>query len=168
MKCAAHEVGQFVDPVRERRPFGDGTIDIGGAEHRPHVAARQRQPGRNDQHRHVFREGLRHARESVLDAGAGLRGEHAVAPSALDAGIAVGRADADPLLPAQYRPDIERGGGLDQRVAWIAGEKLGALALQDFGNDFSTLHGCVPLHEPHTRCSPPPCGEGLGVGVRVC
>ena len=51
------------------------------------------------------------------------------APAAPDAAIAVGHAHPDPLLPAQNRPDVERGAGLDQRVAWIAGQKFGAFAL---------------------------------------
>ncbi len=49
--------------------------------------------------------------------------------------IAVGDADADALLPAQDRTDVERGAGLDQRIARIAGEEFGALALEDFGDD---------------------------------
>ncbi len=85
--------------------------------------------------RHVLGKGLRDAGEGILDAGPGLGGEHAVALAAFDARIAVGDADADALLPAENRTNIERGARLDQGIARIAGEKLGSLALEDFGND---------------------------------
>src|SRR5262249_25033989 len=98
----------------------------------------------NHQHRHVLGVGLGDAGKGVLDAGAGLRREHAVAPAALDAAVAVGHADADALLPAQDRPDVERGAGLDQRIARIAGEKLRALALENLGNDFGAVHAFIP------------------------
>ena len=58
--------------------------------------------------------------------------------------IAVGDADADALLPAQDRPDVDRGAGLDQRVARIAGQKFRALALEDFGNDSGAVHVRLP------------------------
>jgi hypothetical protein len=90
--------------VRQRRPLGDGAVDVGGAEYRPQILPRQRQPRRDQQHRHVLGIGLRDAWERVLDAGAGLRREHAVHLGALDAAIAVRQADADALLPAQDRP----------------------------------------------------------------
>jgi hypothetical protein len=87
----------------------------------------------------TFSKGLGHAREGVLDAGAGLGCEHAVAPAAADARIAVRDAHADALLPAQDGADVELGTGLDQRVARIAGEELGALPPEDFGDDSSVL-----------------------------
>ena len=90
-----------------------------------------------DQHRDILGIGLGDAGERVLDAGAGLRGEHAVALAALDAGVAVRDADADALLPAQDGADIERGARLDQRIARIAGQELRALALEDFGDEFA-------------------------------
>jgi len=102
----------------------------------------QRQPGRNDKERDVLGKGLGNARKGVLDAGTGLGGEYAVALAALDTGIAVRQADADALLPAQNRTDVERGAGLDQRVARIAGEELRSLAPKDFGDDGGAVHGC--------------------------
>ena len=56
----------------------------------------------------------------------------------------VREADADALLPAQNRTDVERGAGLDQRVAGIAGEELRSLAPEDFGDDGGAIHGLVP------------------------
>ena len=97
---APHQIGQFLHIVRQRGPFGDRAVDVGGAEHRPHVLPRQRQTAGDDQHRDVLGIGLRHAGKRILDAGAVLRGEHAVPPAAPDARIAVGDADPDPLLPA--------------------------------------------------------------------
>ena len=69
-----------------------------------------------------------------------LGGEYAILLAALDAGIAVGHADADALLPAQDGPDVERGAGLDQRIARIAGEELGSLAPENFGDDGGAVH----------------------------
>jgi hypothetical protein len=142
---APHQVGQFLHRMRQRRPLGDWAVDVGGAEHRPHILPRERQRARNHEQRHVLGEGLGDARERVLDAGAGLRGEHAVAPAALDARVAVRDADADALLPAQDRPYVELGARLDQRVARIAGENLGPLAPEDLGNDLRTVHRPNPF-----------------------
>src|SRR5262244_4551951 len=128
----------------ERRPLGDRPVDVGGAEYRPDILSRQRQPGRNDQQRDVLGKGLGNAGKGVLDARSGLGGEYAVALAALDTGIAVRQADADALLPAENRTDVERGAGLDQRIAGIAGEKLRSLAPEDFGDDGGAIHGLVP------------------------
>jgi hypothetical protein len=46
---AAHQVGELLHRMGKRRPFGDRPVHVGGAEHRPHVLPRQRQPGRNDE-----------------------------------------------------------------------------------------------------------------------
>src|SRR5499433_1558068 len=127
--------------MRERGPLGDRPVDVGGAEYRPDILPRQRQPGRNHQQRDVLGKGLGDARKGVLDAGSGLGGENAVALAALDAGVAVRQADADALLPAQNRTDVERGAGLDQRVAGIAGEELRSLAPEDFGDYGGAVHG---------------------------
>ena len=149
----AHQVGQLLNRMRHGRPFGDGPINVGSAEHRPHVLPRQRQTCRDDEKGHVLGKGLRHAREGVLDARARLRSEDAVALAALDAGIAVRQADADALLPAQNRTDVERGAGLDQRVAGIAGEELRSLAPEDFGDDGGAIHGLVPPPLVHGSCA---------------
>jgi hypothetical protein len=130
--------------MRQRRPLGDRPVDVGSAEDRPNVLSRQRQPGRNDQERDVLGKGLGDAGKGVFDAGPGLGGEYAVALAALDTGIAVRQADADALLPAQNRTDVERGAGLDQRVAGIAGEELRSLAPEDLGDDGGAIHGLVP------------------------
>ncbi len=100
MVGAAHQVGQLLHVVRQRRPFGDRPIDVGSAKHWTHVLPRQRDTAGDDKHRHVLRIRLGDAGECVLDAGTGLGAEHAVALAALDAAIAVGNADADALLPA--------------------------------------------------------------------
>jgi hypothetical protein len=102
----------------------------------------QRQPGRNDQERDVLGKGLGDAGKRVLDAGTGLGGEYAVALAMPDTGIAVRQANADALLPAQNRTDVERGAGLDQRITGIAGEELRSLAPKDFGDDGGAVHGC--------------------------
>src|SRR4029079_15520050 len=75
-------------------------------------------------------------------AGSMLGGENAVLPAGAHAGRAVGHAHAHALLAAEDRPDVEIGAGVDQRIARIAGEKLGPLALEDFGNDVGALHWC--------------------------
>ena len=137
---AAHQVGQFLHVMRQRRPLGDRAVDVGGAEYRAHVLARQRQAAGDDEQGNVLRIGLGDAGEGILDAGSGLGGKHAVALAALDAAEAVGDADADALLPAQNRADVDRRAGLDHRVARIAGQKFGALALENVGNDFGAVH----------------------------
>ena len=86
--------------MRQRRPFGDRPIDIGGTKHRTHILPGQRQAARDHQQRHVFRVRLGDPWERVFDAGAGLGGKHAVLSAAGDAGIAIGHSDADTLLPA--------------------------------------------------------------------
>ena len=58
-----------------------------------------------------------------------------------DAAIAVGDADADALLPAEDRANVDRRAGLDDLIARIAGEKFSALDLEDLGNDFGAVHG---------------------------
>ena len=137
---APHQVGQFLHVVRQRRPFGHRPIDGGGAEGRAHILLGQRHAAGHDQQRHVLGVGLGDARERVLDAGPGLGGEHAVLLAALDARIAVGDADADALLPAQDRADVDRRARLDHLIARITGEKFGAFALENFGNDFGAIH----------------------------
>jgi len=137
---AAHQIGQLLDIMGERRPLRHGAVGVSGAEHWAQVLPRQRQAARHDQERHVLRIGLGHARIRVLDAGAGLGREHAVLLAALDAAIAVGEADADALLAAQDRPDAERGARLDDLVARIARQEFRALALEDFGDDLCAFH----------------------------
>ncbi len=132
---APHQVRQFLHVMRQRRPLGHRAIDVGGAEHRPHILPRQRQPAGDDKQRHVLGIGLRDAGKGIFDARSGLGGEHAILLAALDARIAVGDADADALLPAQDRADVDCRAGLDHRIARIAGEEFGALALENFGND---------------------------------
>ena len=55
--------------------------------------------------------------------------------------IAVGEADADALLPAEDRADVEGGAALDQRVARIGGEEVRAFAAEDFSDDVCAVHG---------------------------
>ena len=45
-----------------------------------------------------------------------------------------------PARRLPHRADVDRGTSLDQRIARITGEELGALALEDFGNDACTIH----------------------------
>jgi hypothetical protein len=125
-----------------RRIFGHRRIDFGGAECRRDVLAFRGKAGRDHQHRHILRIGLRHAGEGILDAGAMLGGEDAVLLARADAAEAVGHADAHAFLPAKDRPDVELGAGVDQRIARIAGEKLGSFALEDFCDDIGALHLC--------------------------
>ncbi len=137
---AAHQLRQLPHRMGHGGPFGDRTVDVGGPEGRPDVLPLGRKAGRNDQHRHVLGIGLGDARERVLDAGTVLGREHAVLPAAPDARIAVRHADADALLPAEDRPDVELRTGLDQRIARIARQKGGSLALEDLGDDVGTVH----------------------------
>ena len=129
--------------MRAGRPFGDRRVDLGGVENRVAVLAVEPLAARQDQHRHVFRIGLGDAGKGVLDAGPGLGREHADAPSAVDPAVAVGEADPDPLLAAQDGADADRRAGLDQRVARVAGEELGPLALEDFGDCLGAVHDAV-------------------------
>jgi hypothetical protein len=140
---AAHQVRQFLHIVRERRPLGHRLVDLGSAEHRVQVLPRQRKSRGDDEKRHVLGVGLRDPGERILDARTGLRGEHAVLLAALDAAVAVGEAHADALLPAQDGADVERRTRLDDRIARIAGEKIGALALEDLSDDLRAVHGTV-------------------------
>src|SRR5581483_11408541 len=107
---------------------------------RPHILLRQRHAAGNDQDRHILRVSLGDARKCVLDTGPRLSREHAVALAALDAAIAVGDADADAFLPAENRTDVQRRAGLDHLSARIARQKLRALALENFGNNFGAIH----------------------------
>ena len=147
---AAHQIGQLLRAVRERRPLGHRAVGVGGAEHRPEILPRQRQAAGDDQQRHVLGVGLGDARIGVLDAGAGLGREHAVLLAALDAAVAVGETDADALLPAQDRPDAERRARLDDLVARIAGQEFRALALEDLGNDCGPVHWHSSVGRPRS------------------
>ena len=138
---APHQVRQFVHVMRQRRPLGHRAIDVGGAEHGPHILPRQRQPAGDDKQRHVLRIGLRDAGEGIFDARSGLGGEHAILLAAFDARITVGDADADAFLPAQDRADVDCRTGFDHRIARIAGQEFGTLTLENFGNDRSAVHG---------------------------
>jgi hypothetical protein len=137
---APQQVRQFLRRVRQRRPFGHRPKNLGGAECRPHILPGQRHAAGNDQKRDVLGKRLRHPGKGVLDAGPHLGGEDAVALAALDPGKAIGDADADALLPAQDRPDIKCRAGLDHRVTWIARQEFGAFALEDFGDNFGSVH----------------------------
>ncbi len=141
LKGTAHQGRQLLHVRRHGRPLGDRRIDLGGAEGRADMLARRVEAGRDDQQRHVFRIGLGDAGEGVFDAGPVLGSEDAVLLAAADARIAVGHADADALLAAEDRPDVDLRAGVDQRVAGITGEEIGALALDDFSNDVGALHG---------------------------
>ena len=118
---APHQVRQFPHVMRQRRPLGHRAIDVGGAKDRTHILPRQRQASGKDEKRHVLGKGLRDPGKGVLDARPGLGGEHAVSLAALDARIAVGNADADALLPAQDRADVDCRTGFDHRIARITG-----------------------------------------------
>jgi hypothetical protein len=97
---APHQIGKLLHGMRQRRPFGDRPIDVGGTKHRTHILPGQRQAARDHQQRHVFRVRLGDPWKRVFDAGAGLGGKHAVLSAAGDSGIAIGHSDADTLLPA--------------------------------------------------------------------
>jgi hypothetical protein len=166
---AAHQVGEFLHRMGQRRPFGDRPVHLGGAEHRPHILPRQRQAGRNHEQRDVLGKSPGNAGEGVLDTRARLRGEYAVAFAALDAGVTVRQADADALLPAEDWAYVEGGAGLDQRVARIAGEKLRAFAPENFGDHGGAVHGwflpwlarhsAIPRHHAAVARHPPPAPE---------
>ena len=138
---APHQVGQLRYVMRERRPLGDRAVNVGGAEYRAYILPRQRQAAGNNEKGNVLGIGLSDAGEGVLDARPGLGGEHAIALAALDAGIAVGNADADALLTAQDRANVDRRARFDHGIAWITGKELRTLALENFGNDFGAIHG---------------------------
>ena len=111
VKGAAQEVGKLLHRMRHGRPFGDRPIDFGGAERRADKLSISRKPGRDDEQRHVLGIGLRDAGKGILDARSLLSGEYAVLPAAANAAEAVGHADADALLPAEDRTDIDLGAG---------------------------------------------------------
>jgi hypothetical protein len=104
------------------------------------VLAFRRKAGRNHQHRHILGIGLRHAGEGILDPRPMLGGEDAVLLAGANAAEAVRHAHAHALLPAEDGTDVELGAGIDQRIARIAGEKLGPLALEDLCDDVGTFH----------------------------
>ena len=154
VKGAAHQVRELLHVVRHGGPLGDTAVDFRGPEGRPDILPLGRKSGRDDQHRHILGIGLRHARKRVLDAGPVLGRKHAVLPAAPNARIAIRHADADAFLPAQDRPDVELGTGFDQRIARIAGEERGSLALENFRDDIGTIHlfgsqfGCFKFGAP--------------------
>src|SRR5262249_40614573 len=88
----------------------------------------------------ILRKCLRNTRESVLNAGTCLGGKHAVVLAVFDARIAVGNADANTLLPTQYRSNVQRRACFDQRITRIAREKFRTLAFENFGNDCRAVH----------------------------
>jgi hypothetical protein len=137
---APEEIGDFLHGMRDGGPLRDRPKHFRRAEGWTVVLPLERMPGRNNEHRHVLRIGLRDASEGVLDAGPVLRGEHPDLASAADAREAVRDADAHPLLPAQDRADVELGAGVDERIARIAGKELGSLSLQDFGHHLRAIH----------------------------
>ena len=151
LEGAAHQLGQLGNRVRPGRPLGDRRVDLGRVEGRVAVLPGQRLAGRQDQHRHVLGIGLGDAGEGVLDAGAGLGGEHPVAAAAVDPAVAVGEPDADPLLAAQDRADADLRAGLDQRVAGIARQELRPLAPQDLGDRLRAVHHVLPGQVDHVR-----------------
>ena len=69
-----------------------------------------------------------------------LSGEDTVLASLANARETVGHRDAGALLAAEDRADVDLGAGVDQRIARVAGEELGALALQHFRNELRTVH----------------------------
>ncbi|MGB7039627.1 MAG: beta-propeller fold lactonase family protein [Xanthobacteraceae bacterium] len=126
--------------MRQRRPFRHRSKNVGGAENWLHILRLERKAASDNQQRDILRKDLRNARESVLDAGPCLGREHAVAFAAFDARIAVGDTDANTLLPTQYRSNVQRRTCFDQRIAWIAGEKLRTVAFKNFGNNCGAVH----------------------------
>ncbi len=85
------------------------------------------------------------AGKSILGARSGLHGKHADAFAIRHAGEAVGDADADALLPADYRPNPGRSRGFDQRISWITGEELHAFAFENLGDHVHDFHGTSAL-----------------------
>src|SRR6516225_2329348 len=126
--------------MRHGGPLGDAAVDVGSPEGRADILPLRREASRNDQHRHVLGKRLRDAREGILDAGAVLRGEDPVLHPAADARIAVRHADTDTLLPAEDRPYVDLGTGLDQRIARIAGQEGRTLAPENLGDDVGAVH----------------------------
>ena len=63
------------------------------------------------------------------------------AADAISSRMLYGEPDADPLLPAEDRADVERGAAFDQRIARIGGKEIGALAAEDFCDDVGAVHG---------------------------
>ena len=137
------QVGQFLHMVRQRGPFCDGTEHLGRAENRMVILLLESVTGRNNQHRHVLRKGLRHAGESVLRARPLLRYKHAIPAPAHHAREAVCNTHAHALLATQYRANIYLRGRINERVARIAREHLGSLALEDFCDDVSPVHASL-------------------------
>ena len=131
--------------VGERGPFRHGPEDVSGAEDGMVVVLLQRVASRNDEHRHIFREGLRHAGEGVLNTRPLLDNEYAILAPAHHTCEPVGDADADALLPTENGTDVDLGRRIDQWVARIAGEKLRAFPPEDFCDDISPVHACLQI-----------------------
>ena len=70
-----------------------------------------------------------------------LHAEDAERLAVLHPRIAVGDAHAHPLLAAEHRPDVDLGGGFDQRSRGIGAEKLGALGPQNTSDGIDDFHG---------------------------
>jgi hypothetical protein len=85
--------------------------------------------------------GSRDAGKRVLGARSGLHGKHADAFAIADSGEAVGDADADALLAADYGANPGRSRGFDQRIGWIAGEELHGFAFENLADDVNDSHG---------------------------
>ena len=98
--------------------------------------------------RHRVAEGLGHAAERVLGAGAVLHREHADALPRRDAAHGVGHVQADPLLADDDRADVFLGGGLDDLIDRIADEELDAFLLEDLRDGVGGFHGWALLLRP--------------------
>ena len=147
---AAQELGDAPRLVDLRAPLGDAAVVQRGAE----VGVR---PGRaagraagQDEDRHRVGEGVRDAAVGVLDAGARLGDDDAVAAAVHHARVAVGHVDRRALGARHHGPDADRRRGLDQRVVRVAEEVLGALRLQDARDRVVASHA-APLHARRCR-----------------
>src|ERR1700741_5116297 len=120
--------------------FGNDRKTAGGTERRRDVLPFGRETAGNDQQRHVLGISLRYSGEGVLDSGAMLGCKHAVLSAAADSREPIGHADPNPLLATDDRSNVDRGASVDHGITGITGEKLGSLALEDFGDDFGAIH----------------------------
>jgi hypothetical protein len=67
----------------------------------------------------------------------------------VDARIAVRDTNADALLPAKDGAHVERGAGLDQRIARVAGQEARAFALEDLRDQSGAVHDISFPGWPH-------------------
>ena len=100
---------------------------------------------REMENRHVVRESLRRARESVFGSRSYLRRENTDAVAVGGTTKTIGDRHPDAFLPADYGSYADLGAGVNQRLCRVDREEFDSFASQHLGNRVDSLHGLSPF-----------------------